>query len=497
VSRSVSLNQKVAVGVVFVLAMFMNIMDVTIVNVALPDIGRELHVGPTQVSAIAIGYLVSLAVVIPASGWVGDRFGAKKVLLVAIVLFTGASALCGLAQNLGQLVGFRVLQGVGGGMLTPVGMAMLFRVFPPAERVRASSILVIPTAMAPALGPVLGGLLVTQLSWRWVFYVNLPIGAIALAFGLLFVEEQRTEHPGRFDLVGFLLSGVGFAALMYGISEGPQRGWSDPLVVATIVGGVVLVAALVRNQLRVAEPLLRLRLYGDRLFRSSNVVIFLGTAGFLGVLYVSALFFQDGLGLSALNSGLSTFPEAIGVMLGAQSATRLLYPRFGPRRLMSGGLVAVAVVIALMSLVDSRADLWWMRGLMFLLGLAMSHVFVPTQAASFARVSAEDTGRASTLFNAVRQLGGAVGVAVLSSSLAAVGTSAYDPGHTGNPDLRAYHVTFLVAAGLALLGAVAALTVHDDDAESTRPSRRPSVVDRAAGSAAGRDGVAVDGHAAR
>ena len=470
------MNQKVAVGVVFVLAMFMNIMDVTIVNVALPDIGRELHVGPTQVSAIAIGYLVSLAVVIPASGWIGDRFGSKRVLLIAIVLFTVASALCGLAQNLGELVGFRVLQGVGGGMLTPVGMAMLFRVFPPAERVRASSILVVPTAMAPALGPVLGGLLVTDLSWRWVFFVNLPIGAIAIVFGLLFLQEQKTEHPGRFDVVGFVLSGIGFAGLMYGISEGPERGWSDPLVMATIVVGVVLIVALVRNQLRTAEPLLRLNLFGDRLFRSSNVVIFLGTAAFLGVLYVSALFFQDGLGLTALNSGLSTFPEAIGVMIGAQSATRLLYPRFGPRRLMTGGLIGVAAVMALMSLVDSRADLWWMRVLMFFLGLAMSHVFVPTQAATFARISPADTGRASTLFNAIRQLGGAVGVAVLTSSLAAVGTKTYSP--VGSPDLTAYHVTFLVAAGLALLGAVAAMTVHDDDAESTRVRRvaRPKAV---------------------
>ena len=465
------ISQKVAVAVVFVLAMFMNIMDVTIVNVALPDIGRELHAGPTQVSAIAIGYLVSLAVVIPASGWVGDRFGTKKVLLAAIVVFTLASALCGISQSLAQLVGFRVLQGIGGGMLTPVGMAMLFRVFPPAERVRASSILVIPTAMAPALGPVLGGLLVTDLSWRWVFFVNLPIGAVALAFGLLFLREQPIERSGRFDVVGFVLSGAGFAGLMYGISEGPQRGWHDPLVLGTIGVGVVLIVALIRNQLRTPEPLLRLNLFSDRLFRSTNVLIFLATAAFLGVLYMSALFFQDGLGLTALNSGLSTFPEAIGVMAGAQVATRLLYPRFGPRRLMIGGLLGVATSIALMSLVDSRADLWWMRLLMFCLGLSMSHVFVPTQAAAFARTSPADTGRASTLFNAIRQLGGAVGVAVLSSSLAAVGTSTYRP--SVSPHLTAYHVSFLVAAGLALLAAIAALTVHDEDAESTRVRREP------------------------
>jgi EmrB/QacA subfamily drug resistance transporter len=484
-----AINQKIAVSVVFVLALFMNIMDITIVNVALPRIGRDLDVTQTAVGAVSIGYLVSLAVVIPASGWLGDRFGSKRVLLTAIVLFTAASALCGAAQSFVELVGFRVLQGIGGGMLTPVGMAMLYRTFPPAERIRASAILIVPTAFAPAIGPVLGGLLVTNLSWRWVFYVNLPIGALALGFGVLFVREQGTRSAGRFDVRGFLLSGLGFAGLMYGISEGPQRGWSDPAVLSTIGVGAVLIAALVVTQLRTREPLLRLQLFGDRLFRSSNTVIFLGTAAFLGVLYMAALFFQDGLGLSPLNSGLSTFPEAIGVMLGAQSATRLLYPRLGPRRVMTGGLIGVAVSVALMSLVGSAHDLFWMRALMFALGLAMSHVFVPAQAAAFARISSADTARGSTLFNATRQLGGAVGVAVLTTVLAAVGVAHTVAGHSV-PDLASYHVGFLAAAGLALLAAGAALTIKDEDAESTRvrptrhtdprPSNQPATAESSA-----------------
>src|SRR6202042_2134215 len=162
------MSQKVAIGVVFVAAMFMSIMDVTIVNVALPTIGRDFAVTPTAVDSISIGFLVSLAVFIPASGWLGDRFGGKRVLLVAIFVFTLGSVLCGLAHDMTQLVVARVFQGAGGGMMAPVGMAMLYRVFPPAERVRAASILTIPTTVAPALGPVLGGFLVTSLTWRWV-----------------------------------------------------------------------------------------------------------------------------------------------------------------------------------------------------------------------------------------------------------------------------------------------------------------------------------------
>ena len=192
---AVRISQKVAVSVVFVAAMFMSIMDVTIVNVALPTIGRDFAVSPTAVDSISIAFLVSLAVFIPASGWLGDRFGGKRVLLTAIVVFTAASALCGLASSLGELVAFRVLQGAGGGMLAPVGMAMLFRAFPPEERIRASAILTVPTTFAPALGPVLGGLLVTDLSWRWVFYVNVPIGVAAFAFGALFL--QQTSRRGR------------------------------------------------------------------------------------------------------------------------------------------------------------------------------------------------------------------------------------------------------------------------------------------------------------
>src|SRR6201995_1224631 len=217
-------SQKGAVSVGFVAALFISIMDTSIVNVALPSIGRDFHVTATSVDGIAISFLVSLAVFMPASGWLGARFGGKRVLMAAIAVFTIASALCGLASSLPELVAFRVLQGVGGGMLAPVGTAMLYRGFPPQERVRAASILIIPTALAPAIAPVLGGLLVTDASWRGVFYVNVPVGIAALTFGSLFVRHSRESAPGHFDWRGFALSGLGLGLFMYGISEGPDLG---------------------------------------------------------------------------------------------------------------------------------------------------------------------------------------------------------------------------------------------------------------------------------
>jgi EmrB/QacA subfamily drug resistance transporter len=470
-SVGVRMSQKVAIGVVFVAAMFMSIMDATIVNVALPTIGRDFHVSPTAVDAISISFLVSLAVFIPASGWLGDRLGGKRVLLAAIAVFTAASALCGLASSLGELVAFRILQGAGGGMLAPVGMAMLYRAFPPAERIRAAAILTVPTTFAPALGPVLGGLLVTDLSWRWVFYVNLPIGVAAFTFGAIFLQQQKQPRPGRFDLAGFLLSGLGLGLLMYGVSEGPNLGWGQPQVLGTIAAGAVLLAAMVVVELRSDAPMVDLRLLGNRLFRSGNGVMVLASVAFLGTLYAISLYYQDGRGLSALGSGLSTFPEALGVMGGAQLASRALYPRLGPRRHITIGLIGTAASIGLLALMGPQTSLWWARLLMFTLGLSMAQVFVPVQAASFATITPASTGRAATMFNAIRQLGGAIGVAVLTTVIVLVGPVHLVAGHEV-ANLTAYRAAFLVAAAVALSGVACSLSIRDADAADTIPARR-------------------------
>ena len=478
--KRAALNPKLVVGVVYVLALFMAIMDATIVNVALPQLGRQFGVTPAKIDTVIVGFLVSLAVFIPASGWLGDRFGTKRIFLTALVIFTGASALCGMAQSVNQLVAFRGLQGVGGGMLTPVGMAMLWRTFPPEERVRASRILIIPTAFAPATGPVLGGLLVTDLSWRWAFYVNVPIGVAGFIFGALFLQESVEADAGRFDLPGFLLAGAGLASLMYAVSEGPARGWSSPLIESTAAAGIVLLTALVFVELRTRAPMLDMRLFGNGLFRNATTLTVLSMVSFFGTLFLVALFYQDGFGVSALQSGLSTFPEAIGIVVGAQIAARL-YPYIGPRRLMAGGLLGVSVSVAAMAFVPFTADLWVMRGLMVALGLSQAHVFTPAQAAAFATVSPASTGRASGLFNAGRQLGGAIGVALLSTVISAVGVVHRVAGVT-RPNAAAYHWAFATAAIVAFGAALLTRGIDDREAEPTMkrspkrvpaPERRP------------------------
>ncbi|GAB3258035.1 DHA2 family efflux MFS transporter permease subunit [Kineosporia babensis] len=467
----VQINQKIAVSVVFVSAMFMNILDATIVNVALPQMARDFGTTSTAIDSVAIAYMVSLAVFIPASGWLGDKFGARRVMLVAIAVFTLASALCGMADTLGQLVAFRILQGVGGGMLAPVGMAMLFRTFPPHERVRASSILTIPTALAPALGPVLGGLLVTHYSWPWVFWVNIPLGVAAIAFGLIFLREAPRENAGRFDLPGFVLCGLGLATFMFGVSEGPKRGWSSPEILATLIGGLAVLIIAVTVESRTAQPMVAVRLMGNRLLRSASLVTICASMAFLGTLYAISLYFQDGRGMDPLEAGLSVFPEAIGVMLGAQVASRFVFPRLGPRLTVSLGLTGVMLSCALLATLGTGSSLWLARLYMVTLGFAMSHVFVTSQAVAFATISPAQTGQASTLFNTIRQIGGAAGVAFLTTSMITVGTTT----STGEPNVDAYRVAFGVAAAFALLALGFAQTIRNDEAlQATRTPATPA-----------------------
>lgn len=441
--------------------MLMNTLDSTMVIVALATLGREFNVPAVTTEAVVIAYLVSLATFIPASGWLGDRFGTKRIFLFALAVFVGASVLCGLAQTLPQLVAFRVLQGAGGGLMTPVGMAMLFRTFPPSERVAVGRVLMFATILGPASGPLIGGVLIENLSWRWTFFVNFPIGLIAFLVGLFFLHEYRDPTPGRFDVPGFLLGGAGLALSMFALSEGPGRGWTSPLILVTGIVGIGLLVAFVLVELRSAAPMVDLRLLNNELFRSTQVVAFFATGGFIGVLFLVPLFLQEVQGASPLESGLTTFPEALGVVTSTQLVARL-YPRIGPRRLMAGGLVGLTVAIALLAQFGLTGDPWTVRVLMFLVGFCMAYIFLPNQAASLATISRTQTGRATTISNVQRQVGAALGVATLSTI---VGAAASGPSDAGP-----YRLALFAASVFALIGAFAALRIPDEQAvETMRP----------------------------
>jgi EmrB/QacA subfamily drug resistance transporter len=469
---------KWIVAAVFVTGMFMDIMDTTIINVAIPALSRDLHASASSTEWVVLGYLVSLAVWIPASGWVGDRIGTKKTFLFALFAFTIASALCGQAHSVSQLIAFRVLQGVGGGMLTPVGTAMLFRAFPPAERAKASSVLMIPAVFAPALGPVIGGWLVTDVSWRWIFYVNLPVGVLGFVFGALFLKEHREPTAGRFDAPGFVLSGTGLALVLYALSQGPVRGWISAGVLGAGLVGLTMFTLLVLVELRTKTPMLDLRLFKERMFRNANVVQAISYGSMAGTLFLLPQFLQNLRGLSALQSGLTTFPQAIGMLLCVRVVGARLYPLVGPRRLVITGLFGVALVTVAFVEIDTGTSLWWIRLLMFVRGALMSVAFVPLQAATYSNISRADTGRASALFSTQRQIGAALGVAVLAtvwiSRTRALTAGAADSAARTAAAVGGFHDAYLAASLVSILAAGAAFLIRDRDAAATLPHKFPA-----------------------
>ena len=467
------LEYKWIVGGVFVFGLFMELLDMTIVNVALPELARTFELDPesaaTDIQWVVTGYLLSLAVFIPVSGWLGDRFGTKRIFMTALFLFTSASLACGLAWSLESLIAFRVLQGVGGGMLTPVGTAMLYRAFPPHERAKASSILMIPMVVAPASGPVLGGYLVEYHTWRMIFLINIPVGLLGLAFAGLFLKEEKQEAPGRLDVPGLTLAGVGLASLMYGLAEAGQRGLDDPRVLMFGGIGLAVLAAFLVVEYFTKEPMIDLRLFTNKLFSAATTVQVVGFAGLMGGLFLLPLLLQAEMGLSPFQSGLTTFPQAIGIVLMVQVSSRL-YTRFGPRRLMIVGLGGITVVTLAFLWVDLETSQWTIRGLMFVRGCFFSFLIISLQTASFATISPQMMGRASAISSAGRQVGASFGVAllatVLTSRLAAHDTALGPAAQTGAA-LDAFHEAFIAAAVVTAVGMVAALLVSDKDAAVT------------------------------
>ena len=472
--RKPPFEYKWVVAVIFVLGLFMEIMDTTIVNVAIPTLAQDFPGSRAGIEWVVLGYLLSIAVWIPSSGWIGDRFGTKRTFLFALFLFTLASVLCGFSTSIAQLVTFRLLQGVGGGMLTPVGTAMLYRAFPPEERARASTVLIIPTVIAPALGPIFGGILIDQLSWHWIFFVNVPIGLAGFIFGLLYLQESKEPTAGSFDIAGFLLAAAGLASFLYSLSQGPDKGWGSAEVLITGFGGIALLIAMVWVELRISSPMLYLRLYKDRMFRNSNMVNTFSYGAFAAFLFLLPQFLQSPklLGLSALQSGLATFPQAVGVILASQFVGKL-YHTVGPRRLVTVGLILVTLTTAPYLLLDASTSAWTIRLLMFLRGISMSMSFVPLQAATYANIDKPDTGRASAIFSTQRQASAAVGVAVLATLFNShLPTSAREATTTQLVD--AYHFAFAGSLILSSVGALYAwLYIRDVDAAATMHPRAP------------------------
>ena len=453
------MNHKMAVGIVYVLAMFMSALDGTIINVALPTIGEEFQIPPAATGAINIGYLVSLAMFLPVAGWLGDRWGTKRVFLFALGLFTVASALCGIATNIAALNVFRVLQGIGAGLITPVAMAILFRTFTHEERPKISRLLVVPIALAPAMGPVIGGFFVDQLSWRWVFYINIPFGILALLIGKAYLSEHVEPSVGRFDLKGFVLSLAGFSMTIYALTQGPVKGWETSEILFTGIVGLVLMVSLVIVELRVDKPMIDLRLFEDPVFRTMSLIGLCAAGGLLGMLFVFPLMYQHALNETALQTGLTTFLEALGLMLASQMMPWSL-KKLGLRRLIIFALLGSIITFVLIALFVA-SNPWLLRGLMFSVGFFLGHAVGVVQITAFKHIDSPSMSRATTLFNMQNRLGSMLGVAILASFL---GTSSAKGNEQVN--LLIYQYALMGAAMFLLVAFIIALRFKEKTADT-------------------------------
>ncbi len=463
------LEHKYIVALISVFGVFMNLLDLTIVNVAVPVLASELDASAREVQWVVTGYLLAVAVAIPVSGWAGDRFGTKRIFILALAFFTAGSTLCAMAWNIESLIVFRVLQGLGGGFLMPVSQTMVFRAFPQQERSKAAGILVVPTTFAPASGPLIGGIILDSLSWPWIFLVNIPVGVIGILLGLYFLREQREDSPGRIDIPGLVLASGGLALFLYGLAEAGERGFGDAVVLGFSGAGMLLLAAFVMVELRTAEPLIDVRLFLNRMFAVANVTQSVAFMGFVSTLFLLPLFLQLERGLSPLESGLATFPQAIGVMVMAPVMARI-YPLVGPRRIVAIGLLVASATTVPLVLMDLGTDLWWVRGTMFVRGMGFGMMLVTLQTAAFAGISMADTGRATAVFNATRQVAQSFGVAiiatVLTSRLAHHG-AALGPLDNAVASVSAFSDGFVVTGVFIALGVLVALIIRDREAAAT------------------------------
>jgi EmrB/QacA subfamily drug resistance transporter len=487
---------------VIALGLLMAILDVTIVSVVLPQIATALHAEYQTSTWIGTGYLLANAAVIPMVGYLSDHIGSKTIFLLALGIFTVGSALCASAQSVPVLIAFRVFQGIGGGALLPVGMAIVFRLFGPTERARATALLMIPILLGPAFGPTLGGYLATAASWNAIFLINLPIGVVAFVLALLVLRGRSEEEvadgkdkaPGtqHIDWLGLVLATASFTALVYGFTLVGTDGWGRPTVIGSLVAGSFLLVAFVLVELLVTDPVLDLRLFRSYTFTIANVLAWVSSAVFFASLFLVPFFFERVEHLSALTTGETVIAQGLAMAIGLAFSGGL-YNRVGPRLLAVIGatLITVSMVgFTRLTVTTTGTDLQlWL----ILRGLGLGLFIQPLQTLSVSVVSRQQMARATSLRNSTTTVANAVGVAVLTSYLTQQATTHLKQAATsclaqGGQDLpqAALHAcvgqqaltlgmndTFFVCLIACAVCAVAALFVGRDPAlESAKQARK-------------------------
>jgi len=413
---------------VVVLGAIMSILDITVVAVAQRTFQDIFDKTQAQVAWTSTGYTLALATVIPLTGWAADRFGPKRLYILAIVMFTAGSALCATANSLGMLVTFRVIQGLGGGMLMPLGMTILTRAAGPERLGRVMAILGVPMLLGPIFGPILGGWLIDVASWHWIFLINVPIGAIAAVYAWRVLDRDEVHPSESFDFVGMLLLSPGLALLLYGVSSIPaakqQHGTMfTGTVVSTSLIGLVLIAGFVAWALRRhnVHPLVQLRLFANRHVTVAVITMALFAMAFFGASLLFTLYFQQVRGESPLKSGWLVAPQGAGAMLTMPIAG-FLADKIGPGKVVLTGLVGDVAGMFMLIGVNDTTSYGYIITAFVVMGLGMGATMMPVFTAAMASLPGPDVARGSTLMNICQQVAISIGTALFSVLL----TNAYN-----------------------------------------------------------------------
>ncbi|MFY1673128.1 DHA2 family efflux MFS transporter permease subunit [Plantactinospora sp. WMMB334] len=403
---------KVA-GVV-VLGAIMSILDVTVVSVALPTFQREFDASYATVAWTMTAYTLALATVIPVTGWAADRFGTKRLYLLSLVLFLAGSALCSVAWDIGPLIVFRALQGLGGGMLMPLGMTIMTRAAGPHRVGRVMAVLGVPMLLGPIGGPILGGWLIEAASWHWIFLINMPVGLVAFLLALRVLPKDEPHPAESFDFVGMLLLSPGLALFLYGASSIPEAGTvAAAKVLVPAITGLVLIIAFVLHALRKDHPLIDLGLFRNRNLTTAVVTMTLFTVAFMGAMLLLPSYFLQVRGEGTLDAGLLLAPQGIGAMLTMPIAGRLT-DRTGPGRMVLTGIVVIAVGLSSFTQITADTSYLLLLGGLFVMGLGMGMTMMPIMSAAMASLTHQQVARGSTTMNIVQQTAGSIGTAVMS-----------------------------------------------------------------------------------
>jgi EmrB/QacA subfamily drug resistance transporter len=450
------------------IGLFMIMLDNTVVNVALPAMQSSLHIGLSELEWVVTGYALTFAAFMLTGGKLADLLGRRLIFMLGLAIFTGASLACGLAPNGGFLIGARVVQGLGGALMNPATLSIITATFPPRQRGTAIGIWAGVSAMALAIGPLVGGLLTEHVNWNWIFYINVPIGILGLLAIPLFIDESRdTSHEQRPDVPGLITSGVGLFSLTYAFIESNNYGWGSARILSAFAIAAVSLVAFVLLERNQRLPMLDLSLFRNRTFSGANTaMLFVGLAMFGTFFYVS-LYMQNVLHYSPVQTGASFLPMTCLIILVAPRAGKLS-DIFGSRWLVGGGMTLLTVMLLYYSTLGAHESFWVILPGLLIGGLGMGATMTPVTAAAMSAVPVDKAGVGSAVLNSGRQVGGSLGIAVMGAIVAA------GAGGVRTPEafLGGFHDALRVAAALAFAGAIVA-TAAIRKVEHHQPAEQP------------------------